>query len=141
MKDPNGLHLFVAFVDMVKKDGAGYVDYLWPKPGSADPEPKRSYVKGFAPWGWIMGSGVYVDEVQAVARREAAIAISSVALLALLCAGGIELLVRRLQARLNLAAQVMEGVANGDLSRQVEAGAQDEVGRLLTQVGGMQQRL
>jgi len=140
-KDPNGLRLFVAFVDMVKKDGAGYVDYLWPKPGATDPEPKRSYVKGFAAWGWVMGSGVYVDEVQAVARKEAVIAISSVALLALLCMVGIELLVRRLQARLNQASQVMEAVASGDLSHVVDAGAQDEVGRLLTQVSGMQTRL
>jgi methyl-accepting chemotaxis protein len=140
-KDPNGLRLFVAFVDMVKKDGAGYVDYLWPKPGATDPEPKRSYVKGFAPWGWVMGSGVYVDEVQAVAKREALIAIISVALLAILCAAGIELLVRRLQARLDLASQVMHAVAEGDLSRRVEPGAQDEVGRLLTQVASMQGRL
>jgi methyl-accepting chemotaxis protein len=88
-----------------------------------------------------MGSGVYVDDVQAVARREAAVALSSVALLALLCSGTIELLVRRLQRRLDLAAQVMAAVADGDLSHHVEAGAQDEVGRLLTQVGGMQSRL
>jgi methyl-accepting chemotaxis protein len=140
-KDPNGLRLFVAFVDMVKKDGAGYVDYLWPKPGSTEPEPKRSYVKAFAPWGWVMGSGVYVDEVQAVARKEAVIALSSVALLALLCMVGIEMLVRRLQARLNQAAEVMEAVAGGDLSHKVDAGAQDEVGRLLSQVSGMQSRL
>ena len=141
MKDPNGLRLFVAFVDVVKKDGAGYVDYLWPKPGSSEPEPKRSYVKGFAPWGWVMGSGVYVDEVQAVARKEAAIAISSVLLLALLSMGGIELLVRSLQRRLKQAAEVMEAVASGDLSHRVDAGAQDEVGLLLTQVSGMQTRL
>ena len=140
-KDPNGLRLFVAFVEMVKKDGAGYVDYLWPKPGATEPEPKRSYVKGFAPWGWVMGSGVYVDEVQAVARKEAVIAISSVALLAIFCMVGIELLVRRLQARLNQASRVMEAVASGDLSHSVDAGEQDEVGRLLTQVSGMQTRL
>ena len=51
MKDPNGKRLFVEFVNAVKADGAGYVDYLWPRPGSTEPEPKRSYVKGFAPWG------------------------------------------------------------------------------------------
>ncbi len=53
------------FVDTVKKSGSGFVNYMWPKPGSADPVPKASFVKGFAPWGWIVGSGVYVDTVQA----------------------------------------------------------------------------
>jgi len=143
MKDPNGKALFVAFVDTVKAHGAGYVDYLWPRPGSSEPEPKRSYVKGFEPWGWVLGSGVYVDDVMNVSRREALIALVAVAVLALLSMVGIELLVRRLQARFKLASATasMEAVAAGDLSRHVDAGAQDEVGKLLTQVAGMQSRL
>ncbi len=64
-KDPTGKHLFVEFVNMVKANGAGFVPYLWPKPGSAEPVQKVSYVKGFAPWGWIIGSGVYLDTVEA----------------------------------------------------------------------------
>jgi methyl-accepting chemotaxis protein len=64
-QDPTGKHLFVEFVNVVKKDGAGFVDYLWPKPGSETPVEKSAYVKGFAPWGWIVGSGVYMDTVQA----------------------------------------------------------------------------
>jgi methyl-accepting chemotaxis protein len=141
MKDPNGKALFVEFVNVVKKDGAGYVDYLWPRPGSSNPEPKRSYVKAFAPWGWVMGSGVYVDDVLSVSKREAAIALVAVALLAALSMLGIELLVRRLQARLNIANEVMEAVAAGDLSRHVEPGAGDEIGHLLEQVAAMQSRL
>jgi methyl-accepting chemotaxis protein len=62
-KDPNGKALFVAFADVVKAKGAGYVDYLWPKPGATAPVPKVSYVQGFAPWGWLVGSGIYVDDV------------------------------------------------------------------------------
>ena len=64
-KDPNGLPLFVAFVDAVKRDGAGVVDYLWPRPGSAAPVEKLSYVQGFAPWGWVIGTGIYVDDLRA----------------------------------------------------------------------------
>jgi methyl-accepting chemotaxis protein len=41
------------------------VDYLWPKPGSDKPVPKISYVRLFSPWGWIVGSGIYVDDIQA----------------------------------------------------------------------------
>ena len=56
-KDPPAKPLFVAFVDVVKAKGAGDVPYLWPKPGSDKPVLKVSHVKGFAPWGWIIGSG------------------------------------------------------------------------------------
>ncbi len=63
-KDPKGKRLFVAFVDKVKADGAGFVDYYWPKPGKTEPVPKISYVKGFSDWGWIIGSGIYIDDVQ-----------------------------------------------------------------------------
>ncbi|WP_249122851.1 MULTISPECIES: cache domain-containing protein [unclassified Bradyrhizobium] len=65
IKDPNGKHLFVAFVDEVKKNGAGFVDYQWPKPGKDAPQPKLSYVVGFQPWNWIIGTGVYIDDLDA----------------------------------------------------------------------------
>ncbi|MCB2018032.1 MAG: cache domain-containing protein, partial [Hydrogenophaga sp.] len=69
IRDPNGKRLFVAFVDQVKSEGAGFVSYLWPKPGEKAPVPKVSYVKGFAPWGWVIGSGVYVDNLNAAVWR------------------------------------------------------------------------
>ena len=61
--DPNGKHLFVEFVNTVKKNGAGFVDYYWPKPGKEKPVPKLSFVKGFTPWSWLVGSGVYMDDI------------------------------------------------------------------------------
>jgi methyl-accepting chemotaxis protein len=64
-QDPNGKRLFVSFVEKVKADGAGFVDYYWPKPGQSKPVPKISYVKGFPEWGWIIGSGIYIDDVEA----------------------------------------------------------------------------
>ena len=48
-KGPTGKRLFVEFVDTVKAHGAGYVFYMWPKPGHDQPVQKVSYVKGFAP--------------------------------------------------------------------------------------------
>lgn len=63
-KDPQGKRLFVEFVKKAQETGAGFVDYLWPKPGSSDPVAKISYVKLYKPWGWIIGSGIYVDDVQ-----------------------------------------------------------------------------
>jgi methyl-accepting chemotaxis protein len=64
-KDPNGKRLFVEFADVVRKQGSGFVDYQWPKPGKDAPQPKLSYVTGFEPWGWVIGTGVYIDDLQA----------------------------------------------------------------------------
>jgi PAS domain S-box-containing protein len=66
LTDPTGKHLFVAFADKVRSQGAGYVDYQWQ--WQDDPNrivEKISYVKGFTPWGWVIGSGVYVEDVRA----------------------------------------------------------------------------
>ena len=65
-QDPNGKYLFVEFVRIVKEQGAGYVDYMWQwKDDPVKITPKLSYVKGFAPWGWIIGTGMYIDDVHA----------------------------------------------------------------------------
>jgi methyl-accepting chemotaxis protein len=64
MKDPNGKKLFVEMVDVVKKNGEGFVEYKWPKPGQKEPQEKFSFVSLYKPWGWIIGNGVYVDDVK-----------------------------------------------------------------------------
>ena len=66
--DPAGKHVFTDMVEQVKRSGAGFVPYLWPKPGLDQPVAKISYVKGFAPWGWIIGSGIYADDTAAQMR-------------------------------------------------------------------------
>jgi methyl-accepting chemotaxis protein len=71
IKDPNGKLLFNEFVAVVKKDGAGFVDYYWPKPGENAPIAKLSYVRGFEPWGWVIGTGVYLDDIDRIFRAEA----------------------------------------------------------------------
>ncbi len=64
VKDPDGKYLFMEMVKVCQKDGAGFVDYMWPKPGADEPQPKISYVKLFPAWQWVIGSGVYVDDVE-----------------------------------------------------------------------------
>ena len=69
IKDPQGKLLFLAMIEVVRRDQAGYVQYMWPKPGSDQPQPKLSYVKIFEPWGWIVGTGVYMSDVDAAFRQ------------------------------------------------------------------------
>ena len=66
LKDKSGKAFFAEMVDVVKRDGAGFVQYDWPKPGSEEAVPKISYVKGFKEWGWVVGSGIYIDDVNAI---------------------------------------------------------------------------
>ncbi|MDP2575483.1 methyl-accepting chemotaxis protein [Vibrio penaeicida] len=67
VKDPTGKSLFIEFVNEVKRNnGGGFVNYMWPKPGSEVDVEKVSYVKLHEPWGWIVGSGVYIDDVDAL---------------------------------------------------------------------------
>jgi signal transduction histidine kinase len=64
--DPNGKRLFVEFVRVVRAKSAGYVDYEWQwKDDPGRIVPKISFVKGFEPWGWIVGTGIYVEDVRA----------------------------------------------------------------------------
>ncbi len=63
--DPHGKRLFVECVETVKKSQQGYVDYMWQwKEDSLHIVPKLSYVKGFSPWGWVIGTGVYLEDVK-----------------------------------------------------------------------------
>jgi methyl-accepting chemotaxis protein len=62
--DPTGKKLFVEFVNVCRTQGGGFVNYLWPKPGFDEPVEKISYVKRLAAWDWIIGNGLYVDDVE-----------------------------------------------------------------------------
>ncbi|MBU4567245.1 MAG: cache domain-containing protein [Desulfarculus sp.] len=63
-RDPHGKRLFSEVVKVVKATGQGYVDYMWQwKDDPAHVVPKVSFVKEFAPWGWVVGTGIYVEDV------------------------------------------------------------------------------
>ena len=64
-KDPGGKKLFVESVAVVEKNNEGFVDYYWQwKDDSTRTVPKLSFVKGFKPWGWILGTGIYMEDVK-----------------------------------------------------------------------------
>ena len=63
--DPHGKKLFVEFVNTVKTNEQGYVNYMWQwKDDSLHIVPKLSYVKIFKPWNWVIGTGVYIEDVK-----------------------------------------------------------------------------
>ncbi|MFA6144445.1 MAG: methyl-accepting chemotaxis protein [Sulfurimonas sp.] len=64
IKDPNGKALFVEFAKVAKANNEGYVSYMWPKPDTQTPLPKLTYIRAFPTWGWIIGTGVYIDDIE-----------------------------------------------------------------------------
>lgn len=68
-QDPNGKRLFVEAVNVVDQDGEGFIDYIWQwKDDSLKIVPKLSFVKGFKAWDWIIGTGIYLEDVRAEIR-------------------------------------------------------------------------
>ncbi len=118
--DTNGKkNLFVAFVEVVDKSGKGFVTYNWPKPkegGGVTEElfPKLSYVKKFEPWGWMVGSGIYVDDVDIAIRarmQKNIMLLLGVSVVLLLIAGTLRKSITR---PLDEVADAMGEIVNGD---------------------------
>jgi methyl-accepting chemotaxis protein len=130
-KDPNGNYLFNGFVDVVKRQGAGFYSYLWPKPGFEQPVPKISFVKGFEPWGWIIGTGIYLDDVAAVFNQVAlTFALVCAAAIAVVLAGAV-LIGRSVTRPLANITSLTERLASGDDDFDVPyTSRKDEIGEL-----------
>ncbi|SCW31843.1 MULTISPECIES: methyl-accepting chemotaxis protein [unclassified Pseudomonas] len=132
IRDPNGFALFNEMVAIAKAKGAGIIDYLWPKPGAEAPVGKTSYVKLFEPWGWIIGSGVYVDDVQAEFQSQlikaSLIGLAITLVMGLLLTLIVRSIVRPLQETVNAMANIASG--ESDLTRTLDTHGQDEVTQL-----------
>ncbi len=126
--DPNGKLLFVEFVAVVQASGEGFVDYLWPKPGSDEPQPKLSHVKGTS-WGWIVGTGVYVDDLDAMFWENATL-LGFALLGGFLVMGSAAFLITRSITRpVGALTSAMGSLAQGDHEVEIPATqARDEVG-------------
>ncbi|ADG93599.1 methyl-accepting chemotaxis sensory transducer with Cache sensor [Arcobacter nitrofigilis DSM 7299] len=63
-KDSNGKIFFQEMQKVIKDKGEGKVHYFWAKPNSSKTEEKLSYIKLFKPWGWVIGTGMYIDDIE-----------------------------------------------------------------------------
>jgi len=132
IRDPDGFAVFNEMVAIAKSKGAGMVDYRWPKPGASEPVAKTSYVKLFEPWGWVLGSGVYVDDVQSEFRAQLIKASVIGLVIALIMALLVILIARSIVRPLQETVNAMANIASGesDLTRSLDTHGQDEVTQL-----------
>ncbi|GEK10158.1 methyl-accepting chemotaxis protein [Pseudoalteromonas sp. McH1-7] len=128
-KDPNGKRLFVEMVNVAKASGSGFVPYLWPKPGKQAPVEKISYVKAFTPWGWIVGSGVYLDTIDAEFANIRNLLLIELALLIILLFPFSAIISKSIIDPINQAKDMMKDIAQGegDLTRTLNESGKDEI--------------
>ncbi len=129
MQDPTGKKLFAEMIDVVKAKGKGYVDYMWPKPGFEEPVEKLSYVMGFEPWGILVGTGVYADDLDALFWRNASYFGGILLAGAVVILGIATAIVFSITRPTNRLKQNMAEIADGNADVEIiDADRTDEIG-------------
>ena len=130
-KDANGKHLFVEFADAVKRDGTAFIGYLWPKPGADKAQPKLSYVVGFAPWQWVIATGVYIDDLEQQVWNAARQVIMIVTVLALIVSAASVAVARNVAGPIRRIAELLLDLANGNKTAEIPyVTRRDEIGEV-----------
>lgn len=131
-QDPSGKFLFKEFLKVSEEQGEGMVSYQWPKPGESTPVPKVSYVKLFKPWGWVVGTGLYLDQLKTEVT-EVYFTFLGMAVAIILCSLVFSILIRNaIKHRVDTAVVFAESLSNGDFTRTIDDTKNDEVGKLIT---------
>jgi len=130
--DPNGTKLFQEIANVVKSKGQGFVPYFWEKPGFDAPVAKISYVKGFKEWQWIVGSGIYLDDVDAEFFSMAVLTISIGAISFIVFLLFTIFIQRSIVLPLNETVDMITNISEGegDLTKRLQVNGNDELTRL-----------
>lgn len=129
-KDLDGKAMFTEMAQLCRKQGQGFVEYSWHKPGTDKAVGKISYVKKLPQWNWIIGAGAYMDDIHAALNKIFYLTFGS---LAVLLIGGVllTLYIDRLIAKpIATAVTEMEKLGSGNFKVKLEVDRTDEVGRL-----------
>ncbi|MCW8883644.1 MAG: methyl-accepting chemotaxis protein, partial [Motiliproteus sp.] len=133
--DKRGKKLYMEFVNVVKKDGEGFVDYYWTAPGAKNDSeqlPKLSYLKGFQPWGWMVGSGVYINDVDDEFNKILVERLIFLGIILIVLGILSWLICRSISGPLQQTTEAMEDISQGegDLTVRLPVETSDELGRL-----------
>lgn len=140
-KDPEGTYLFREIVAIVQEQGEGELVYMWPKPDGSEPVRKVSYVKLYEPWGWVIGTGIYVDDIESTSATNGRWLFGVIAIAMLLASGIIWVIARYISEPLNMLEQTSQRVADGDYSASVSVHSRDEIGSVAKSFNQMMARV
>jgi methyl-accepting chemotaxis protein len=131
LKDANGTRIVVEIVDAAKREPGRFTDYLWPKPGHDAPVLKVAVGKLYAPWGWVVQSGLYVDDVDAAFHKTVFHILLGIVLTAFLLVGFSWYIARGISAPLEKMSRHMREVAHsGEIGRALHLHAGGEIGEI-----------
>ncbi|HRF03354.1 methyl-accepting chemotaxis protein [Accumulibacter sp.] len=143
-KDPSGKEYIKEWIALLQANGEAHMDYQFAKPGSDKPIAKIAYAKVFAPWGWWLATGVYIEDVDAAFWASASRSIAFVAVVSALLGIFGWTINRSVQQQIGgdpaLAARQVERIAEGDLTQSIRSRS-EQPGNLLSTLAGMQKRL
>jgi methyl-accepting chemotaxis protein len=138
LKDTTGKLIIASLVRICKEEGEGSVDYLWEKSKEAGIVPKTTYAKLYEPWGWVIATGVYMDDV---AREISTLKWSMILGFLLMAAVS---LVLNLMSGLRTVRPVqkitgaVESLSGGDLTVRIQGiKSRDEIGVLASNMNNM----
>jgi len=132
VKDPDGVAIFVEMSKLVQAHGEGFLPYKWPKPNEEEPADKISFIKGFAPWQWLIGSGIYVDHIDDIFAPQRNALIVSTLIIASMITALSYIIAKSIVVPTRDASNLMKDIAQGegDLTRQLDQDANDEISYL-----------
>ena len=138
IKDGQGRYTLKDMIASLSNADAAFVDTEFPRPGGQTPVPKLQYVKKFEPWGWLIGTGVYMDDVDAAVKEVLAVNLGiGFAILAIVAALGFFIargVLRQVGGEPSEAISIMSRAAAGDLTVVV---ASAPTGSMLASLGTM----
>ncbi|MDE1182516.1 methyl-accepting chemotaxis protein [Paraburkholderia sp.] len=128
-QDPNGVYVFRESAAIVKRDGKGFTEYAFPKPGTNVAAPKISYNAGYQPWDWVLTTGAYVDDIDAqfhvaLFKNLGVLAVLGAALSFVVMSLNRGIM-RSLGGEPAYAAEIANRIANNDLSALVQTASND----------------
>jgi methyl-accepting chemotaxis protein len=129
-EDSNGMRMFVKMAEICRKDGEGFLEYAWHKEGSTKPVGKISFVKQVAGWDWIIGAGLYLDDIEAVLSKLFYTTFGILLAVILASMTLVYFVTRAISRPLNESAEIMENVGKGDFSLRLDLDRKDEIGRM-----------
>ncbi len=131
LKDHNGKAFNVELIQLAQNPGSGFVDYYWDKPGQSEPVKKFSYIQGFKPWGWGVGTGVYADDLAAQAQTTLIVTITITVLAGLATLAAALAIGRSISQPIERLKDVMLEVSRNDTRTEVpDTDRKDEIGHM-----------
>ncbi|MHA6720360.1 methyl-accepting chemotaxis protein [Sphingomonas sp. RS6] len=129
--DASGKYHFREMVKIATEQGGGFVAYDYELPGGKGVKPKISYAREFKPWGWVLATGVYNEEIQA-AVHDAEIKLGMVVVVIVaLIVGLIWTVTRSITLPLAAITSRMRSLAAGDTAAAIPgAERKDEIGHM-----------